>query len=45
VLVTHGANILALTGVNPAPGEFLTLVREPGGRFRVAGRLAPAALP
>ena len=22
VLVTHGANILALTGVNPAPGEF-----------------------
>ena len=44
VLVTHGANILALTGVNPAPGEFLVLTAEPGGRFRVAGRLAPAEI-
>jgi hypothetical protein len=44
VLVTHGANILALTGVNPAPGEFLALVPETGGRLRVVGRLAPAAL-
>ena len=44
VLVTHGANIQALTGINPAPGEFLTLTPEPGGRFRVAGRLAPAAV-
>jgi broad specificity phosphatase PhoE len=45
VLVTHGANIVALTGVSPAPGEFLVLTAEGGGRFRVAGRLAPAALP
>lgn len=45
VLVTHGANIVALTGISPAPGEFLVLTAEPGGRFRVAGRLAPAALP
>ncbi len=45
VLVTHGANIQALTGINPAPGEFLALTPEPGGRFRVAGRLAPAAVP
>jgi broad specificity phosphatase PhoE len=45
VLVTHGANIVALTGVSPAPGEFLVLSPEPGGGFRVAGRLAPAALP
>jgi broad specificity phosphatase PhoE len=45
VLVTHGANIVALTGVSPAPGEFLVLTAEPGGRFRVAGRLAPSALP
>jgi broad specificity phosphatase PhoE len=45
ILVTHGANIAALTGINPAPGEFLVLSAEPGGRFRVAGRLAPAALP
>jgi broad specificity phosphatase PhoE len=45
ILVTHGANIAALTGTNPAPGEFLVLSAEPGGRFRIAGRLAPAALP
>ena len=45
VLVTHGANIVALTGVSPAPGEFLVLSTEPGDRFRVAGRIAPAALP
>ncbi len=45
ILVTHGANIRALTGVLPAPGEFLVLSAEPGGRFRVAGRLAPTALP
>jgi phosphohistidine phosphatase SixA len=45
VLVTHGANIHALTGVSPAPGEFLVLAPEAGGRLRVAGRLAPTALP
>jgi phosphohistidine phosphatase SixA len=44
VLVTHGANVLALTGVQPAPGEFLVLTPEAGGGFRVAGRQAPAAL-
>lgn len=44
VLVTHGANILALTGILPAPGEFVVLTPEGGGRFRIAGRLAPAAL-
>jgi broad specificity phosphatase PhoE len=45
VLVTHGANIVALTGVSPAPGEFLVLTHEGGGGLRVVGRLAPAALP
>lgn len=45
VLVTHGANILALTGVSPAPGEFLVLTPQPDGAFRVAGRLASEALP
>jgi hypothetical protein len=45
VLVTHGANIRVLTGVSPAPGEFLVLAPEAGGRLRVAGRLAPTALP
>jgi phosphohistidine phosphatase SixA len=44
VLMTHGANILALTGVNPAPGEFVVLIPEGGGRFNVAGRVPPAAL-
>jgi phosphohistidine phosphatase SixA len=44
VLMTHGANIMALVGVNPAPGEFVVLVPESDGRFRVAGRIAPSAL-
>jgi broad specificity phosphatase PhoE len=44
VLVTHGANVLALTGVSLAPGEFVVLTPEAGGTFRVAGRLTPAAL-
>jgi broad specificity phosphatase PhoE len=45
VLVTHAVNIRALTGISPAPGEFVVLTPEGAGRFRVAGRLAPAALP
>ena len=45
VLVTHGVNVLAVTGVSPAPGEFLVLTPEAGGGFRVAGRLAAATLP
>jgi broad specificity phosphatase PhoE len=44
VLVTHGANILAVTGISPVPGEFVVLTPEAGGTFRVAGRLAPVAL-
>jgi phosphohistidine phosphatase SixA len=44
VLVTHGANIAPVTGSQPAPGEFFVLTPEGGGRFRVAGRLAPPAL-
>ena len=44
VLITHGANILAVTGISPVPGEFVVLTPEAGGTFRVAGRLAPAAL-
>jgi broad specificity phosphatase PhoE len=45
VLVTHAVNIRALTGISPAPGELVVLTPEGDGRFRVAGRLAPAALP
>jgi phosphohistidine phosphatase SixA len=44
ILVTHGANIAPLTGSQPAPGEFFVLTPEGGGRFRIAGRLAPSAL-
>jgi len=44
LLVTHGVNILALTGILPAPGEFVVLTPEGSGRFHIAGRLAPAAL-
>ncbi|HEU5320333.1 MAG TPA: histidine phosphatase family protein, partial [Methylomirabilota bacterium] len=44
VLVTHGANVLPLTGIQPAPGELVVLAPEGGGRFRVAGRLAPASI-
>lgn len=45
VLVTHQVNISALTGVFPAPGEIVVLTPQESGAFRVAGRLAPAALP
>jgi phosphohistidine phosphatase SixA len=44
ILVTHGANIVPVTGSPPAPGEFFILTPEGDGRFRVAGRLAPSSL-
>jgi broad specificity phosphatase PhoE len=44
VLVTHGSTIQALTGQSVAMGEFLVVTPEGGGRFRVAGRIAPSAL-
>jgi phosphohistidine phosphatase SixA len=44
ILVTHGTNIAPITGSQPAPGEFFILTPEGGGRFRVAGRLAPSSL-
>jgi phosphohistidine phosphatase SixA len=44
VLVTHGANILPLTGIHPAQGETIVLTPEGNGAFRVAGRLPPGAL-
>lgn len=43
VLVTHGSTTAALTGVSPAQGEIVILTPQGGTRFRVAGRLAPAA--
>jgi hypothetical protein len=43
ILVTHDANIRAVTGVAPAPGEMIVLAPRPDGAFTVAGRLAPPA--
>ena len=45
ILVTHQVNIRALTGINPPQGELVVLTPEGNGRYRVAGRLAPAVLP
>jgi phosphohistidine phosphatase SixA len=41
ILVSHGANILPLTGIHPSPGGMVILT--PGGRdgFRVAGTMEP----
>jgi phosphohistidine phosphatase SixA len=39
VLVTHGVNIQALTGISPAPAE-LVIIR-PGAKLEVIGRLGP----
>lgn len=38
LVVTHGANILALTGVSPASGETV-IVKRGGGRAEPVGRL------
>jgi broad specificity phosphatase PhoE len=39
-LVTHGSTAYALTGVSPAMGEMVVLMPQPGGGFKVAGRLS-----
>lgn len=41
VLVTHGSTTVALTGEYPAMGEAIVITPAGGGRFRVAGRIAP----
>lgn len=42
VVVTHGANILPLTGFQPAEGEMIVVEPEPApdGTLRVVGRIA-----
>lgn len=45
ILVTHGVNISALTGILPAQGEMVLLSPQGSGAFRMAGRLRPAAAP
>ena len=42
ILVTHGVNIRALTGVFLAQGEIVVLTPQGNGAFRIAGRLRPA---
>ena len=37
---THGSTTLALTGVSPATAEMVILTPQPGGAFKLAGRLA-----
>jgi len=39
LVVTHGANIQALTGVNPASGEVVVVAPAPDGTIREVGRL------
>jgi broad specificity phosphatase PhoE len=44
VLVTHGFNIRALTGLSPESGEMIVLTPRGHDTFEVAGRLAPRAI-
>jgi broad specificity phosphatase PhoE len=44
-LVTHQANVSALTGTGIGPGEMIVLTPRGGDRFDVAGRLSPPAAP
>ena len=41
VLSTHGANILPLTGIQPAEGEMVIVAPDAKDDFRVVGRIAP----
>jgi broad specificity phosphatase PhoE len=45
ILVTHGTNIVKLTGIHPQQGEALVIVADGDRGFRVAGRLAAATAP
>jgi broad specificity phosphatase PhoE len=44
-LVTHQANVRALTGLALGPGEMIVLTPRGDDRFDVAGRLSPVAAP
>jgi hypothetical protein len=39
LVVTHGANIFALTGISPASGEIVVLRKGSGGGSESVGRL------
>lgn len=40
-LITHGVNILALTGISPAESEIVAVRASPDGKFSVVGRGIP----
>src|SRR6266404_1573596 len=42
LVVTHGANIFALTGISPASGEIVVVRSGSGGSSEPVGRLIPA---
>jgi broad specificity phosphatase PhoE len=39
IAVTHGINIQAAVGVQPAPGEMIVVTPRAGGRYEVRGRM------
>jgi hypothetical protein len=41
LVVTHGANIQALTGRNPASGEIVVVAARGPGPLAVVGRISP----
>jgi len=43
-LVTHQANVIALTGTALAPGEMVVLTPRGDGRLETVGRISPSAL-
>jgi phosphohistidine phosphatase SixA len=45
LVVTHGVNIAALTGVQPAQGEVVVVKAEPGGKLRAIDRIPAAQTP
>lgn len=44
IMISHGTNIAAWTGIFLAPGEMLVLTPQGNGAFTVAGRIAPGSL-
>jgi phosphohistidine phosphatase SixA len=41
LVMTHGSNIAALTGINPAEGEILVFTAQDVGALQLVGRLPP----
>jgi hypothetical protein len=45
IVLTHGANVLALTGAHPPEGAIVVVEPDPGSaeKFRLLGRIAPGS--